>query len=488
MIPPTRYIDAGTPMPMANPQVAMAHGEAMARMGQTLQHIGERGFQIAEKVRKIDEAGKISALFANFDEEAAEFSNQLMTRSDTEAWPAEWKQRSAAMRERMKEVGISPEGMANADREFTQWASNRSIGFETQAATKALHMGRAQVGNALKYYASRNDSEGYKREADRGLASGTMDPVEYEQALREGDEIFTRNALDEDIQNDPDEVLERMKDPQKFLADNPGTTTAMMDYLARNAKDRKEELRAAELERIDQAATEGKLKPADIEAARYLTARDRRVIAETMKKTEPPTNEEHAKAWIILDNLREARNDPKCTPEEYRRLWNESRVEVMNGIAPQWQGDLKRELNYLTPAGRNPDGGGFDGETQEDLIAYGREQATRALQAGVFGPVGKERPYKETEPAYRKYESIRQEIKQFVKKNSTVGRNEVREFTDRLIAGDRAETAAGRIKMPAPGLGGTMRSMPDMEPGTGRTEGGLLPPMTPDEELEDFTK
>ena len=236
-LPPTRYIDAGPGVPLANPQTAMAEADAMSRMGETIAAVGQQGFQVAEKVRKIEEAGKMSAFFSNLDEEAAQFSNALMTRSDTEAWPTEWKEKTTEMRDRLKGLGISPEGRARAELEFGDWSSRRSIQFETQAASKAVAMGRAQAVQSMNYYASRGDLDSYRREADRALQGGILNPVEHEQALRDGETIATETALDEEIRNDPAGVLARLKDRDAFLAANPGANLNMINNAERKAQE-----------------------------------------------------------------------------------------------------------------------------------------------------------------------------------------------------------------------------------------------------------
>lgn len=277
-LPPTQYLDAGPGVPMASASVAVEQSEAFARMGNTIAAVGERAFAVAERVRKIEETGKLSAFFSNLDEEASQFSQELMTRSDTAAWPAEWRERTVAMRERMKELGLSPEGMARAEAEFGDWSTQRSIGFETQSATKALQMGRAQVGNALKYYGARGDRDSYMRELNRGRESGVVDPVEYDAALRDFDSIEAQNLLIERIQEDPAGALADLESGD-FLKTHPGATTAMVERGRREAETR---LRAVQVEAsgtlMDEIAAGTLTDPAAVEErAKGLGLRPRQV-------------------------------------------------------------------------------------------------------------------------------------------------------------------------------------------------------------------
>ena len=181
MIPPTRYIDAGPGVALANPQAAMVEAKAYANLGETIQQVGQMGYHYAERVRKIDEGGKLAALEASMNEDAAQFSIDLMKREDTENWPGEWKERSGKWLDEAKKQGLSPEGMAKFQERYTQWNSQRSIGFEVTAATKAIELGRARISNAFDYYMGQEDYGAAERVLMDGGESGTYSSVEVEK-------------------------------------------------------------------------------------------------------------------------------------------------------------------------------------------------------------------------------------------------------------------------------------------------------------------
>jgi hypothetical protein len=241
MIPPTRYIDAGPGVPLANPQVAMAQGEAMARMGQTIQAIGERGFQIAEKVRRIDEAGKMSAIFANMEEDAAQFSLELMKREDTEAWPAEWKQRSQQWQDRARESGLSPEALAEFQERYTRWNTQRSIGFEAMAANKAVELGSARVANSVRYLTGQGKFEDARQEVRNWQAAGGMDSPAAEKALMDIEAQQAEYELSDAIVNRPAEIVGASD--ETLLNQFPGATVSQVRYAKQQAA--KQEVRIA---------------------------------------------------------------------------------------------------------------------------------------------------------------------------------------------------------------------------------------------------
>jgi hypothetical protein len=184
-----------------------------------------------------------------------------------------------------------------------------------------------------------------------------------------------------------------------------------------------------------------------------------------MAQKAPPSNEQHAKAWEPLALLREARTDPRITPEAYRTIWNETRGIVLRGIAPRWQGDIKKELSYLSPAGRAPDGGGLTGGyTKADLEAEGRAIAFRARDAGLFGTIAEDAKPADREKAFRKAEDVRLEVKRWLSTQSEATPEKVREYTDNLISGDRVKSTARELQSFVPGTGQSLRSKPAPAP------------------------
>jgi len=182
-IPPTRYIDAGPGVPLANPQSAMAQGEAMARMGATISAIGEKGFQIAEQVRKIDENRKIIGMFSNMEKDASDFGLGLMRREDTEAWPGEWKQKSTEWRDKAKELGLSPDGQAQFEDRFQRWNTQRTIGFETLAANKSVELGRATLANSVAFHLDQRNYGAAREDLAMAHGAGLFTTPEKDAAL-----------------------------------------------------------------------------------------------------------------------------------------------------------------------------------------------------------------------------------------------------------------------------------------------------------------
>jgi hypothetical protein len=460
MIPPTRYIDAGPGVALANPQASMAQGQANARMGATIAAIGAKGFEVAEKVRKMDEGAKIAEFMRQNDEQAENFSNSLMLRHDTEKWPSDWNSKTSTMRDSLSELGLSPEGRARAEMELADWTSKRAIEFEGRAAIKTVGMARAKYTNTAEYHFGRGELEKGRETLRAGAEVGVFNPVELEEGLRMGDQIDAKVLLDEDIKANPLAALARLESGE-FLENNPGADLDLVARGKRQAQAKFQEYRAGEMDTLEGKLNADDLKASDIKAARFLTDEDRADLAGAMAQKAPPSNEQHAKAWEPLALLREARTDPRITPEAYRTIWNETRGIVLRGIAPRWQGDIKKELSYLSPAGRSPDGGGLaGGYTMADLEAEGRAIAFRARDAGLFGTIAEDAKPADREKAFRKAEDVRLEVKRWLSTQRETTPEKVREYTDNLISGDRVKSTARELQSFVPGTGQSLRSKP----------------------------
>ena len=501
---PTRYINAG-PMPaQANAQPAMAAGRALESVGTAIAQTGAAGLEILGKVRRASEAGAISAFMAQADEKAGSFSIELARRSDTDAWPLDWKNRVASLKEDGKALGLSPEAAAQLDGEFSRWASTRSIHFETQAATKGLGIARAQTTQALDYYANRNDKEGFERTSRTAAAGGILNPAEVEQAQTHFREQEASIDLERMIDGNPQSLIDQPD--ETILAALPGATLDMVAR-GRNAAEAKvQQYRSDEMDTLEGALGTEKLSPKDIEAAAYLTPRDREALVDALGQKDPPSNENHGAAWGLLGTLRDARSDPSVTPENYRVLWNETRGSVLRRIAPKWQGDIRQELSNLSPAGRHTDPARIVTAYEKgDLEAQGRDVAFRARDAGFFGSVGDDAPPAEREKAFRKAEDIRLAVKRFVAGKPEAAPEEIRDFTDGLISGDRVKSNALQFQNFVPGAAQRLRPAPampplpaksarkdqsagdpmELPPGAGTASDALLPPL---QQLENFLK
>jgi hypothetical protein len=229
-----KFIDAGPMAPLASDRPAIAMGNAAAKLGQAISGIGEMGMQIAEKVRRTSEAGKMSAFMANLDEEANRFSLDLTKRPDPEGWVQDWTARQQDFKQRAADLGLSREARAALEIELNDWNSQRGIRFETQAFVRMTQEGKARISNSIQYHASRGDAEGVRREGSRMREAG-FEESEIEQVGREADRIAAVSDLDRQVAADPVGMLPKLRDPD-FVKNTPGITLADADRLEQQAR------------------------------------------------------------------------------------------------------------------------------------------------------------------------------------------------------------------------------------------------------------
>jgi hypothetical protein len=233
-VPRMKFIDAGPMAPLGSAQPAIAQANAAARLGQAIAGIGDMGFQIAEKVRRTTEAGKMSAFMANLDEEANRFSLDLTKRPDPEAWVDDWAARQEDFKRQAADLGLSREAQAALDIELNDWNSQRGIRFETQAFVRMTAEGKARISNSIQYHASRGDADGVRRESSRMREAG-FEESEIEQVEREADRIAAVADVQRQVAADPVGMLPKLRDPD-FVANTPGITLADADRLEQQAR------------------------------------------------------------------------------------------------------------------------------------------------------------------------------------------------------------------------------------------------------------
>lgn len=474
--PHLRFIDGGPMAPTPSIGAATAPGRALGEFGRALEGLGDKGFQIATQIREWEEAGKMSAWRANADERANKFSNSLLTRHDPDNWVEDWSATSKEIGAELDGLGLSPVAKQRAKLEYDDWSSGQSNRLSTQAAMRVVSEGKARVSNAIAYQAARGNHEGVRLEVER--AGGLLSPSEKEKSLREADRIANKSLMDQQLEEDPAAVLEDAR-ADDFLDRNPGLTSYDQEVLQREAENRVADLRGADMERLDAAFKDGSIRPVDIESAPNLTPEDRAAYAKHMAKATPPTREELATQWDRLDVLRRARNDPGMTPEIYRDIYYETKAGVLNSISPNYQGELSKELSYLSPAGRNAamESGPDAPVTKEDLLGIGRSMISRARSANAFGDIETGTP-EVKEKAWRQAEDAELELKRFVAANPDATPDDIRAHADALISGTRTNSAKQSLRSFVPGTGASLRGavFPPVPKSKARRDGGVEAP------------
>lgn len=258
MLPQTKYLDAGPALPEASQAAAQAPAAAAADFGNTITYVGRLGLDIANKVRKAKEAGEIAKFFSEADLEAGEFSNQLLTRTDPQNWPTDWKSKVDAFKERGGNLDLSPEGRGLLDSQIQNWSTQRTLRFEALAATKTVEEGRSLLENRLKDAARRGDRETFNATASLLPGLGVM-PSQMEAIQKDAEITFARQELAEEAATDPYGAIARLTDP-KFLENNPSLTREDLDYGLKEARKQERIMLSAASDQFQDMVATGEIR------------------------------------------------------------------------------------------------------------------------------------------------------------------------------------------------------------------------------------
>ncbi|WP_367871871.1 hypothetical protein [Luteolibacter sp. Populi] len=217
-LPAIRYLQAGPMAPEASMANAAAPARAMGEFGKVFEDLGQKGFQIMQQVREIDEDRKTSRYFAELNEEYARFEQEHAAAGDTNAAGA-WRERREEMKSRLGGLGLSPVGRAAAEQRFIGWSSERNIRVEKQGYVKSVELGLASKATVIRGYQKTGNFD-----AARGEIDATPDALAGEtvkQKLHEENRALeARHYLLEGAKDDPRGIQKLVSDP-KFAAQNP---------------------------------------------------------------------------------------------------------------------------------------------------------------------------------------------------------------------------------------------------------------------------
>lgn len=471
---PIRYIDAG-PMPQRmSIDAAAAPGRSGAQIGQAIEGLGETGQRIVQQVREVEDAGKTAEMFAEFNMNAGQFSNDLLKREDTGNWTGDWQTKVSEYKGQIEESDLSPRAKAAALNRLTGWGSERAVSFEKQALLKGVELGKTRLGTAVSGYVEQGNYSSAREEI--GLAPPEiMSSADKERALQNLDRSEFQSKLMREAEDSPSSTLERLDDPDEFVANNPHATIDGVKKAKDAALNVEQEKRQTQNESLDLKQLQGTLTEEEIDNTEYLTPKDKEIRKASIRNNTPPTQEANAKVWAATDSLREARNDPSLSNAEYRNIYNETKSTVLSMMPLSYQGEIRKELTYLSPAGRDPSVPQNEGPiSKEDLNADARAMLSRALDNNQFGDI----EGANKEDAFRAHEDARIAAKKFIAgidPSAPDAMDKVRAFVDQQVSGKKNVGSAKALPPPGTGQGLRLPQGP-LTPQINNTQRGAIFP------------
>lgn len=484
---------------------AAAPYAALGELGNVIQSLGEKGVQHALKIQRIDNGRVVSEKRHQLATDAAKFQADLQTDIDPQSRLKRTQEFLYSYKSQIVDPSMPPEVRDELQRHFDGFESEmiaRQIGDSYRLTAK-----RAAVAfdNELSDAKKTGNREKFETAKSTARTAGLLFPEDEERLDDEFSRSVSSTTLDLAIQEDPALVLEDIERPD-FLSRVPGFSQQDIPHIRTAARASEERHRGEHIDIMEEALNAGRLTPKDLEAGTYLKPGDVARFRKALVKVDPPTPELHGKAWDLLLENRKAFNDPAISDRDYATKWNDLRTEMISTVPADYRGEISQELSYRSPANRTEAKTKPRGYSdKQELKSIGLDRISRARTSNLFGNVGEDADAPTRERAYRRAEELRLEVARFVESTPDVGIEEVTEFTDSRIAGDRVKTSALQFQSFVPGGAQRLRPSPVIQslppksgkkdpttsdpmqipPGPGGSSDALLPPRA---QLDNFLR
>ncbi len=381
---PIKYINAGPMQAQASAGAAMAPGQALENVGNAIAQTGELGLNVLERVRKVRDTGTSAAFMAQAEEEADRFALSLAKRSDTDAWPQEWKNKADNLRKEAKDLPLSSEAMASLNADLVGWHGKKAIQFETQAVSKELAIGHARVTQNLDYNTARLNKFGFDRDLKHAVDAGIYNPAEAEAAKMNFRAQEARVDIERMVTANPSGFVDMPT--TEFLKRVSGSTIEMIEPAKRVAKGLVKERALDTVEAAQDDIYSGKLQTAEAidQDPRYAALRP--TVREKLKnnleayqfeKAQGLMNTPEAQASVVGKvSAMMADWEPKADDQA-----DEKYADIQGQIGRLPDGSMKTELVRQAKAIRS--GAWAESENHADAAMKALDAAGKAGRFGI---------------------------------------------------------------------------------------------------------
>jgi hypothetical protein len=422
----------GINMPGVSASAIGAQAAGIGDLGKALMGVSDQFTETALRLQKVANARQISEKRFALAESYAEHRNELQKDPD----PVSRMEKTRAFLQQAKSM-VDGEDMPEAVRlelgnHFENFASNAVILQSEDSARLEVSRAKAAFQNEITAATRNQDRAGLEVALSTAESAGVLLPEEKEPFIADFERTVTGTQFDAALEEMPEEVLKDIERPD-FSARFPGMTPEDVPRLRSAARSNIQRKRGEEMDIIEAALMTGNLSGADIEAARYLTDEDRVRVSAALSETEPPDTSKHSQVWDALFKLRKDFKNPAVTDEQYAEKWNETRSGILGLLPPAFQGDLKQELSYRSPANRlqgQPDA--RPDALAKDYALLATARIKKAFDEGSLGDVTDPKS-EAAKKAYTRMEDTRAATIQFIKQNPNATWPEVRDFTAKAL-------------------------------------------------------
>ena len=439
-----------SPQPIDAPAMrtgaAAAPAAALGQLAESIASVSDQFHDHAIKLQRIDNARILSEKRRALADSYATFQNDLAADPDPTSRIDKTRSFFATARDQLTTGELPPETQAALEDHFENFATQAVIRQAEDSLRLGVQRGRMALQNDLDAAIRAGDPAMAAASLAEHEAAGTIMPeerIKFETATRRQLEM---QRINEVIEAEPTLILDNIKGdtfPSEYL------TPEDVQRVKAAAEDSVQRKRSEELDTIEAALITGQLHPRDLEAAQYLTPKDRAKIQHSMQLRETPDTSAHSKAWDGLFKLREAFNNPAISDAKYAELWNTTRTETLALLPRGYQGDIAQELSYRSTANRTNTRTATTRPPAADAAdkrSLATERIKKAYNAGLFGSIDDPKS-KTAQAALTRFEDVRLSIWDFIRKNPDAPQEAIRAQIGTAIASSLSD---GKPLIPVP--------------------------------------
>jgi len=491
--------------------VAMAGtpGKAAANLGRDVQQAAGIFVDVHQKYQRARDNGAKNSARLMIQQAQAEHAQFRMQNPDESLWQADIDARMGKARESIFGQEMSPFMREEMDATFAGWQQEARNSTMLDATKQGVARARQKSTNAVRAYKDAGDFESARRVVKESAEAGVWLPEEAEADLLDLDDEareFGKKKKAEDYMiaadTDPVTMLEILsaKDDAGNYANDTDLENGTRFRLIKHAEASLEAAKRDEFDAIEGGISEGRVTEAEIDSLpQFLGDPEKRALKAHFNRSTPPSEEEYLQSWKVLDGLRATYRDGEIPNADYLKAYREARMNILASVPPDYQGDLRQSLQYLSPANRSKPGApeNFARDSKRELEMEANSTFTAAFDAGFFGKVEDATP-QEKEAAARKFRDMKRTAAAWIQQTPGATVEQVREHVDGLLSGERAGTAASSLREFIPGSGRAMLppvkstgrqkaadTAADLAPGEAGASDALLPARELDEYLQD---
>lgn len=426
--------------------------------------------QISHNIARADNARLKSEFRQTLGKDYADLQIQLQTITDPQERLTRTNDFLASRRSAVDNPDFPPVLVEELRTYYDDFATTAQIRAAEDAAQLTQTRARKALQNELESAKQYNDPKAFQTTINDALEGGLILPEDADALTTD----FQQSAAEANylslIQQEPQGALLDLQ-TEDFTTRNPTILPSAIPNLQRYAQGLIQDRRAQEIDIIDTAILQGQFKPQDLEAAEYLTPKDRaQILAQQNRKTGPPPTPLHSAAWDKMFALRDQFADPSVSDEEYAAAWNDTRLEIYTHIPDDYRGDFTQEFSYRSPANRKG-GKPVNPSPDKDIKSNAQQRLKRAFDSGLFGE-------KDSDKAFDHFQKLNIHLNNWMDANPDKPWPEVQTYTQTLISGTFTDADALLIPLaPAPiSFDDRLNKVLGLPPGPPGADTALLPP------------